>query len=207
MMEKEGEKSRNHTTGKGDGATAARAQSSRTSAFGNPKQSTHCRGFVSSTGPMRTSLSQFSRQLQTRKGFVFTTDSIVALLFASMFISMIYSGLASMPIGEDVYKSTSLHDYSLDLLIVLEKGGYLAQVADKNIRGTQLTLSRTPDNYCFYVRITDEDGKRSATIRKPKCGSSREMDVFTRRMFVHNGKIYMAELGAWHKLKGEDDDD
>ncbi|GEM_PF-5176100 len=138
-----------------------------------------------------------------RQGFVFITDALISLLFASIFLSIIYS---SIPIREDVYKDSNIYDYSIDLLTMLDKGGYLYELADKKIEDTQQIISQTQGQYCFYLRVTDSAGNKVVTIKKHRCKNMKDRDYYVRRLFFKDGRVYIAELSAWYdvkQLKGE----
>ena len=139
-----------------------------------------------------------------RKGFVFILDALLAFLYMSTFIAMVYSNI---PVSEDLYSSPQIYEYSLDLLSLMDKKGYLSQLAGRELKEAQEIISETPEQYCFYLRIFDMDGDKVATVKKHKCRGKRAASVIVRRLFVKDGYPYMAELRAWHKLKqlrGED---
>ncbi|MCX8206116.1 MAG: hypothetical protein N3H30_02705 [Candidatus Micrarchaeota archaeon] len=136
-----------------------------------------------------------------RRGIIFTIDALLALLFSASFVTLLYQN--SLPV-EDIYRDFSLYAYSSDFLTVLDKGGYLNELADKDIRNTMKLMPYTPDPYCFYVRVEDSEGKKVATVHKPTCsGSRKNIDVYVRRLFVYNGETYLAELGSWYKTNEE----
>ncbi|MGB9635363.1 MAG: hypothetical protein ACP5H8_02845 [Candidatus Micrarchaeia archaeon] len=134
------------------------------------------------------------------KGFVFTIDVLISLLFASSFAAILYSE-AARGMDTSAYNDAALYEYSTDLMIMLAKGGYLYKLADKDFKDVQELFSLTPQQYCFYIRISDKDGKKVITLKKYGCASAKNINTYVRSMFVKDGKPYLAELGAWYKIR------
>ncbi len=133
-----------------------------------------------------------------KKAFVFTMDVLLAFLYASTFITVIYE---NVPVSQDLYRDAMLYDYSLDLLTVMDKAGYLHELSRRKLVNAQKLISETPEQYCFYLRIYDESGDKVGMVKKHGCRGKHDVNVYVRRTFVHEGYPYTAELGSWYKLK------
>ncbi|MEM0437952.1 MAG: hypothetical protein QXU54_01485 [Candidatus Micrarchaeia archaeon] len=136
-----------------------------------------------------------------RRGIVFMLDSFIALVMIS-YIAILFD--ISFFVS-DIYRDYNLYAYSNDLLTVLDKGGYLHRLAGNDVISIMHILQYSPEQYCFYLRIEDSQGKRVSAVHKPACKAPlRNIEVYSRRAFVYNGEPYMAELGGWYRQRGEE---
>jgi len=100
------------------------------------------------------------------------------------------------------WKDSHLQRYSMDLLTVLEKSGYLENaVITEDTSQLQNVIAKTSKSLCFLLNIKDS-GETILSLQKQDCKITYKRRLITRRTFIARGdqtKVYEAELYGWYK--------
>lgn len=136
-----------------------------------------------------------------KKGFIFSLDSLIALLATIVLIGASFFYLSQVQTLN--WSQPSLYTTSLDTMQVLRIDGSLEWSID-NLDSSNISLFMDvmyPSNICgnmiFYNRTRDVqlDAFKSGCDNLP----DDSKDIFvTRRTFVHNKSIYFAFLRVWY---------
>lgn len=129
------------------------------------------------------------------KGYIFTLDSMFALLLTLTIVILISSQVFEPRVSRDMY----LKQISEDTLTVLEKSGGLGQFAT----GTNNTPAReilrlSSESICIKLELYDEHSLNKSIV-KSNCNqsSSGEIEVFYR-FYTRGNDNYFVKSYAWY---------
>lgn len=130
-----------------------------------------------------------------KKALIFTLDAILAIILS---LAMILGILGYLSKSEQTdYGSVELQKLSMDILTLLEKDLALMNKIDAPSSTTiNVFLNNTDARYCGSIAIYDSANNITSTIKKTGC-TDGTYPVFTRRVFIANQHIYLAELKSW----------
>jgi len=127
-----------------------------------------------------------------RKGFVLTMDAMLALIVATLFLTMTLYLVSAREHENDQY----LYILSQDLLTVADKMGYLSQAADSDSTNMSDWLDAMPENICVNATIVDEE--ENVVWEKATCEAPATY-VLGRRAVTSGGKNYVSTARVWYK--------
>ena len=134
------------------------------------------------------------------KAFFIGVDSILAILIALMFFILVTGTINTLDFS--AWSDNHLQRYSMDVLTVLEKTGYLSNaVFTSDATVLRQVISQTPPSMCFLMEVEGEEGI-VLSVEKHDCLPTGRRRLTTRRSFVVVGdqtNIYTAKLYAWYK--------
>ena len=133
-----------------------------------------------------------------RKGIFFSIDAIIAIVVAIVLFSIAFYYLGQVDIQET--SSTDLLEYGRSVLVVMEKGDYLADsvVNDSSSVIVGFFDNYTKNNSCFNLEVEDVNGVQQYLVYKTGCGSTIEKDVVKRTFIVNKNDIYLAKMEAYY---------
>jgi len=135
------------------------------------------------------------------RGFFISLDAVLAILLAFVILAaslFIAGNIRSRSVDE-----AQLKRVSEDVLAVLEKTGRLALTPQAGgASEVQEVFLTAPDSACFRLRvIRASDLKVRRLITRPGCGNPREFHQVTKRSFVSDRELYLAELTSWRRVE------
>lgn len=129
------------------------------------------------------------------RGFVLTTDSIVALVLTTSIIIMVNSSF--MRVNESAWNDAQVERVSMDSLAVLEKSGALGRAVQQNSSAELLYIMSTENTpLCMVLNMSGGNGY-NLSVEKSRCGSESGKVFLSRRTFVAGNNFYTAELQSW----------
>ena len=134
--------------------------------------------------------------MKNKKGFVFTIDSVLALLTA---LALIGAVLFLMRQPALHFNEQSLEGFAKAALAVLEKDGTLKAAVETNSSSAiGAYLNSYPQHLCASVSIKNTNKNIVLpSINKINCSSSSNK-LYTRRVFIANSSTYYAEMNSWY---------
>lgn len=132
------------------------------------------------------------------KGFILTIDAIIALLLLVATVAILFSyNLSLKDFGKDIY----LTEVSSDTLTVMEKQGLLNNLIILGNDSAILdTLSLTPVSICNDLVVVQLQTNTTVSIvTKPNCANSSTVYSISRRSFISNKTVYIAQMKSWYR--------
>jgi hypothetical protein len=131
------------------------------------------------------------------KGFVLTTDGIIALIIALSVFVIINS--PAMNQQQTALSNVQLKRLSMDSLTILEKSGMLDRAVQSNSSAeiVYFTTVQFPSK-CMKVKITGSGGY-GLVAAMDKCQTEASNFFVSKRTFVSGNSFYVAELHAWER--------
>lgn len=135
--------------------------------------------------------------LRSRKGLLFTLDSIFALFVALVILTSVIFALKTITV--DDWSKNNINELSMDYLTVLEESGRLRNAIDYS-GTTEIKVFLNivvSENICAKLKIYDSSDNIVLSEVKTGCGFSNSVSL-TKRSFVAEGEFYYAVLEAWY---------
>jgi len=138
-----------------------------------------------------------------KKAFIFTTDTIIAVTTALVFLTIAYS----VPAQNFNWNKSNLYVFAQDSLSVLAKNGNLANDMSSSANAsTQLFLNNLPPNLCgritFYNLTLPVSTLNTMNTTKKNCQEPNEVIVARRTFVVFNEGTYTIVVN-YHQAKME----
>jgi hypothetical protein len=132
--------------------------------------------------------------MHMKKGILFSLDASIALLiFMVILIGTLYY-FSKTDISQN---QEGLVLTSMDVLAVLEKSGKLGD-ATEGLDEISPYIDQLSYNNCFKIDILLSSGSKIFSTKKKSCDYSSSV-VTARRVFMHNGNIYLVRIEGWVK--------
>ena len=142
-----------------------------------------------------------------KKGFIFTTDIIIAILTTFVFITIAFWYMSQIQTIN--WNKPGLYQFAQDSLIVLDKKGDLVRDVQNNDNTTlQLFLNTMPDQICGNITVYSVT-KTTVTptalsAKKKNCDNSNEVTIAGRGFIISKRvgdlvtvEYYYARMGVW----------
>ncbi|MEW6528859.1 MAG: hypothetical protein AB1391_03150 [Candidatus Micrarchaeota archaeon] len=132
--------------------------------------------------------------MRTKRGFLFTFDSLLALLLLAEIMIIVISQNYS-----DITNTNSLYlqSFSMSFMTSLEKSGLLAQSISKPYE-IRRAINHLPPNICARITITNSSNNTVFEAQKEACSQIRTYYT-TYRTFYTNAELYFAKSQMWFK--------
>ena len=129
------------------------------------------------------------------KGYIWTFDSLLALMLAILVFILISNQLFEPRIP----RSLHLRQISQDVLTVLEKDYRMNSfIDDINSSEIREVLRLTEESVCIRLELVDQIGINKSIIKQGCIGTSEEIQV-SFRFYTRNDKNYYIKSYAWYR--------
>jgi len=107
--------------------------------------------------------------------------------------------ISAQPFQSYAPKGLYLKMLVMDVLSVLEKTGRLGDAMEQNTTGVHEVLETTSSSVCLQLTIEDKSGAPVATISKSGCEEAGGELQTLKRLFVHDGSVYVIKSKSWYR--------
>jgi len=136
------------------------------------------------------------KQIHSRRGFIFSVDSLIALGLALAIIGLVIPFMESS--GLPNHDQLHIQRYTADLLFVMQKSGNVRVAIEGDETGVLSLFSQTGTGKCFTFKATNTDTSAMViSATKPGCtGRPTTLSSAVSNEY-YNGHIYRLELLGW----------
>ena len=127
-----------------------------------------------------------------KKGFVLTIDTMLALVVATLFITMIVYFVTTPKLKTQEY----LYSVGGDFLAVLEKDGSLVAAVNGHPAGVEYLIGAVPANLCLNITITNATDHR--VYSGGGCPEAAKY-VIAKRTLINGSDFYVVKARVWYR--------
>lgn len=129
-----------------------------------------------------------------KRGFLFTTDSFLALVLLTIMTTLIITSHYT----EDIFYPIYLRSFSMEMQTSFEKSDLFAK-SIYNFSQMQNALNATPPNLCVNMQLANSSSALILNITKINCPEQNKTVYISYRTIYAGDELYLAKSKVWNK--------